>query len=189
MSAAVLSAFPTNLRPRLPDIDFLRPYFTWVSPACICATLDKTTQYYKATVHHPFKKHFKSRFPAANVRRLPEWFSTNTYFSDTPAHDDGIPGHGGCTMVQIFGGLDSEFIHGTPLPSESAMHIAFEDFIRTHGAPTGIESDNAKSELSARIKDLLRLYAIKDRQSEPHYEHQNHVERRIVDGTGREHPR
>jgi hypothetical protein len=67
----------------------------------ICATLEATTQYYHATVHHPFCKHFKSCFPAANVRRLTEWFATDTIFSDTPAHDDGIPGHGGCTMLQV----------------------------------------------------------------------------------------
>ena len=181
MSATVLSHFPTQLRPRLPDLDFLRPNFAWVPSERIKATLDATTQFYRATIHHPFRKHFKSRFPAANVRRIPEWFSTDTFFSDVPAHDDGIPGHGGCTMVQIFGGLDSEFLHGTPLASESQMHHAFEDFIRSNGAPVGIMSDNAKSELSARILDLLRLYAVRDRQSEPHYQHQNPIERRIQD--------
>jgi hypothetical protein len=37
------------------------------------ATLARTTQFYRATIHHPFCKHFKSRFPAANVNRLLEW--------------------------------------------------------------------------------------------------------------------
>ena len=42
-------------------------------------------------------------------------------------------------------------------------------------------SDNAKSETSFAIRDILRLYTIKDRQSEPYYQHQNPIERRIQD--------
>ena len=138
MAVAALSAFPQQLRPRLPDLDVLRPHFGWVPVDRIQATLDATTQYYRATIHHPFRKHFKSRFPAANVRRLPEWFSTDTIFSSVPAHDDGIPGHGGCTMLQVYGGIESHFLAGYPLASESDMHISFEDFICQYGAPVGL---------------------------------------------------
>jgi hypothetical protein len=45
------------------------------------------------------RKHFKTRFPAANVNRLDETVATDTFFADAPAHDDGIMGHGGATMV------------------------------------------------------------------------------------------
>ena len=34
-------------------------------------------------------------FPAANVHRLPEWYATDTFISDVPAFDNGVPGHGG----------------------------------------------------------------------------------------------
>ena len=180
-TVAALSAFPQQLRPRLPDMDSLRPNFGWVPVDRIKATLDATTQHYRATVHHPFRKHFKSRFPAANVRRLPEWFATDTIFSRVPAHDDGTPGHGGATMLQLYAGLDSEFLAGYPMRSEKQVAVTFEDFIRTNGAPQGLMSDNAKSELHGRVKDLHRLYLIKDAQSEPHYEHQNPAERRIQD--------
>jgi len=149
--------------------------------ARIRQTLEKTTQYYRATVHHPFRKHFKSRFPGANVRRLMEWFATDTFFSDEPALDDGIPGHGGCQMLQIYGGLESEFLAGYPMPSESFMPQTMEDFIRDHGAPYGLMSDNAKVEIGSAIKTIHRLYTIRDRQSEPHYQHQNPIERRIQD--------
>ena len=91
--------------------------------------MDATTQHYRATVHHPFRKHFKSRFPAANVRRLPEWFSTDTIFSDVPAHDDGITGHGGATMLQLYAGITSHYLAGFPMSSESDMPETFEDFI------------------------------------------------------------
>ena len=45
------------------------------------------------------KHHFKSRFPAANVNHIPDTVSYDTIFSDTPADDDGILGHAGCTIL------------------------------------------------------------------------------------------
>ena len=176
-----ISAFPQTVRPRLPDLDFLKPHFMWVPNERIKATLDATTQYYRATVHHPFRKHFRSRFPAANVRRLPEWFSTDTIFSETPAHDDGIPGHGGCMMLQLFGGVDSKFLAGYPLRSETDIPVVYQDFLRDVGAPLGLKSDNAKAEIYGKVLDLNRLYCVKDKQSEAYYEHQNSVERMIQD--------
>ena len=181
VTVAMLSAFPQEIKRKLPDLETLRPHFGWVPVDRIKKTLDATTQYYRATVHHPFRKHFKSRFPAANVRRLPEWFSTDTFFSDVPAQDDGIPGHGGCTMIQIYGGIDSHFLAGYPMSSESDMPATMEDFIRQHGAMKGLMSDNAKAEVSTAVKNIYQLYCIKDRQSEPHYAHQNPIERRIQD--------
>jgi hypothetical protein len=38
----------------------------------------------------PFRKHYRTRWPAANVDRWNEDVATDTFFSDTPAHDDGI---------------------------------------------------------------------------------------------------
>ena len=79
------------LRCRLPDLDALLPNFGWVGKECICETLKKTTQHYKADQRVPMHKYFRSRFPAANIRCLLEWYSTNTFISDVAAHDDGIP--------------------------------------------------------------------------------------------------
>ena len=110
IAATMLSAFPQTIVPKLPDLNSLQPHFGWVPTDRIKVTLDATTQYYHATVYYPFRKHFKSRFPAANVNRIPEWFATDTIFSDVPAHDDGIPGHGGCTMLQLYGGVDAHFL-------------------------------------------------------------------------------
>jgi len=181
MTVATLSAFPSRVLPRMPDLDALRPNFGWVPTDRIKATLEATTQYYRATIHHPFRKHFKSRFPGANVRRLNEWFATDTVFSDVPAYDDGIPGHGGCTMFQIYGGLDSHFLAGYPMKHETQMPQTMEDFIRDHGAMRGLLSDNAKAEVSNAVRNIQRLYNIQDGQTEPHYHHQNPVERRIQD--------
>ena len=102
-------------------------------------------------------------------------------FNDTPAMDDGVPGHGGCTMLQVFYGLTSGTVHGCPMKSEKQVGHAFEDHMRKVGAPVGLKSDNAKSELHGHTKDILRLYSIDDAQSEPHYQHQNQAERKIQD--------
>ena len=45
------------------------------------------------------KCHAKSRFPAAIVNHIPDTVSYDTIFSDTPAADDGILSHAGCTML------------------------------------------------------------------------------------------
>ena len=84
-------------------------------------------------------------------------------------------------MIQLYGGIKSHFLAGYPMSSEAQVPETLEDFVRQHGAMTGLMSDNAKSEMSKKIKDILRMYCIKDRQSEPHYEHQNPIERRIQD--------
>ena len=102
-------------------------------------------------------------------------------FFPTPAFDDGVPGHGGCTMLQVFAGMDSELLHGVPMKSETEVPDTILDFIWHYGAMERLMSNNAKSEMSFTVCDILRLYTIKDHQSEPHYQHQNPVERQIQD--------
>ena len=130
-----------------PDLERLKPFFGWASTDKIKNMLNKTTQHYQGVVHYPFRKHFKSRFPGANVPRLNEWVATDRFFNDTPAMDDGIPGHGGVTMLQVFYGLTSGCVHGYPMKTEKQVGEVFEDYIRKVGAPIGLKSDNTKSEL------------------------------------------
>src|SRR5687768_15049233 len=47
------------------------------------------------------------------------------------------------------------------------------------GAPSRLLLDNAKSETSKVVKDILQLYGIKGMQSEANHQHQNYAERRI----------
>ena len=47
------------------------------------------------------------------------------------------------------------------------------DEIRKYGAMDKLTSDNAKAEISARVKDVLRTLNIKDWQSEPYKGNQN----------------
>ena len=65
--------------------------------------------------------------------------------------------------------------------SEKQVPETLEDRIRKIGAPVGWMSDNAKAEMHGRTKELLCMCEIDDRQSEPHCQHQNPVERKIQD--------
>ena len=172
---------PKSRLPFKPDYAKLKPLFGWVPIGRIRDTIRCTTQWYKAEGRLPMRRHFKSRFPGANVPRREETVATDTIFSDTPALDDGIPGHGGCTMLQFFCGVTSEFSTGFPMSSETQLPKTVQDFVRFYGAPRNLFSDNAKSLLSFEIKDILRNYTIGHLRSEPYQQNQNPAERRIQD--------
>ena len=164
-----------------PNLEALRPNFGWLPIERIKKTIQATTQFARNAPRYPFRKHYRTRWPAANVDRWNEDVATDTFFSDTPAHDDGILGHSGCTMAQIYAGKRSSKCVAYGMRSESQMPNTLEDLIRKHGAPNCLFSDNAKVQIGKRVHDILRLYAIKDFQCEPEYQHQNFAERKIGD--------
>ena len=176
-----LSSLSQSIKQCLPDLDTLLPNFGWVGKDRTQTSLEITSQHYKADQQIPMRKHFRSQFPAANVHLLLEWYSMDTFFSDEPTANDGVPGHGGCAMVQIYGGLDSELLSGHPMSSESSLLDTLCDFIHEYGAMEGLKSDNAKSETSFAMKVIFHMYTIKDQQSEPHYQCQNPIKWRIQD--------
>jgi hypothetical protein len=151
---------PKSILPKVPNFEKLRPVFGWIPPARIKDTIKHTTQYYKAEGRLPMRRHYKSRFPGANVPRREETVATDTIFSDTPALDDGISGHGGCTMMQFFCGCTSEFTAAYPMSTETQVHSALQDFIRYYGAPRNLFSDNAKAQISKQVQDILRHFSI-----------------------------
>jgi hypothetical protein len=179
VSKITLSVNVQNVKPNSQDPTLLSPNFGFAPVARIKKTLDHTTQFARLDTRLPLRKHFKSRFPAANVSRLNEVVATDTFFFDVPALDDGIMGHGGTTMVQLFCGCTSLLTAVYSMSSETQMSGALEDFIRHHGAPNGLFSDNAKAQTGKAVQEILRMYAIKDFQCEPHHQHQNFAERRI----------
>jgi hypothetical protein len=74
------------------------------------------------------------------VARRNEIVATDTFFSDVPAHDDGISGHGGATMVQLY--CDNSSLHTVIIlmKSESEMPGTLLDFIRKLGAHNALFS-------------------------------------------------
>ena len=177
----VHSVHEVQIERRQMDFNRLKPNFGWLPVERIKRTLENTTQYARADTRIPMRKHFKTRFPAANVPRWDETVATDTIFSDVPAHDDGIKGHGGTEMAQLFTGVNSLVTDVFPMKQKSDMVGAFEDLIRKRGAPNLLGSDNAKEQTAKAVDVLLNMYHIGDFQSEPHYQHQNDAERRIQD--------
>ena len=72
-----------------PDFEALRPNFARALVEVIKCTFDVTTRWARCVEHLPFRKHFKSRFPALNVHRCNEPVATDTIYSVTPAVDNG----------------------------------------------------------------------------------------------------
>ena len=159
--------------PQEPNYEALRPYFLWLPLDTIKRTFAATTQFARNSVSFPMRKHFKSRFPALNVRRRNEPVATDTIFSDVPAIDDGS------TCAQIFVGRHSLLGDAYGCKSDSQFINTLEDNIRKRGAMDLLISDRAKAEISNKVQDILRAYRIDDWQSEPHHQHQNYAERRI----------
>jgi hypothetical protein len=110
----------------------------------------------------PLCKHFKSRFPDANITHLNEAVATDTFFFDTPALDDGIMGHGETTMIQLFCGCKSILIAVYPMLSEKNISGTLEDFIRHYGAPNALFSDISKAQTGRAVPEFFHMYAIKD---------------------------
>jgi hypothetical protein len=67
------------------------------------------------------------------------------------------------------------------MSAKSEFPSTLVDFICSYGAMQGLVSDCSKEQTSIKVDDILRLYCIKDQQSEPHYQHQNPAERKIQD--------
>ena len=155
-----------------PDFEALRPNFAWAPVEVIKRTFDITTRWARSIEHLPFRKHFKSRFPALNVHRRSEAVATDTVYSDTPAVDSGA------TSAQIFVGTKSLVTDVYGMKSDKEFVNTLQDNIRRRGAMEKLISDRAQVEISNKVLDILRNYIIDDWQSEPYHEHQNPAERR-----------
>ena len=84
-------------------------------------------------------------------------------------------------MVQLYVGKTSQITEAFPMTDKSQMSKTLIDFIRKHGAPNVLFSDNAKEQISNDVQDILRHYHIKQQRSEPHQQNQNYAEQRIQD--------
>ena len=154
-----------------PDFEVLRPKFAWLPADVIQKTFDVTTRWATSVEHLPFRKHFKSRFPAFNVYRRNEPVATDTIYSDTPAVDNGA------TSAQVFVGTKTLVTDVYGMKTDKEFVNTLQDNIRKRGAMDKLVSDRAQTELSKKVLDILRNYIIDDWQSEPYHEHQNPAER------------
>ena len=161
-------------KPSKRDYELLRPFFAWAPADTIRRTIAVTTQYARGRVSDTIRQHWKSRFPACNVRRRNEPVATDTVFSDTPAVDSGVK------AAQLFIGRKSLVADVYGLKTDKEFVNTLEDNIRERGAMDKLISDCARAETSTRIKDILRALVISDWQSEPYQENQNFAENRYA---------
>jgi hypothetical protein len=62
----------------------------------------------------------------------------------------------------------SKMLYVAGMKTESEFADVYLDFIRKYGIPSAIRRDNAKSEMSQRVKDIHRDLIIADQWTEPH---------------------
>jgi hypothetical protein len=98
----------SNVTPASPKFELLRPLFGWTPADTIKHTFEVTTQYARGRVSDTTKQHWRSRFPACNVKRCNKPVATDTVFSDTPAVESGV------TCAQLFVGRESlvDYVYG-----------------------------------------------------------------------------
>jgi hypothetical protein len=107
-----------------------------------------------------------------NCRNEP--VATDTVFSDTPAVDSGV------TCAQLFVGCESLVADVYGLKTDKAFVNTLEDNIRERGSMDKLISDCAKSEMSERVKKILRTLCISAWHSESYHENQNFAENRYA---------
>ena len=155
------------------DYEALHPYFLNASQETVEKTIKATTQFGRDFVlGSSIKNTFCSPFPACNVLRRHEPVATDTVNSSTPAVDNG------CTAAQYFVGRNSYVADCYPVKTDAQFVNCLEDVIRKWGAMDKLLSDAARAEISNRVLEVLRAYAIQDWQSEPHFHHQNFAEQK-----------
>jgi len=66
------------------DWVLMRLKLAWFPIEIVQKTIEITTQLAKSDMRLPLLRHFKSRFPQANVNQLRETFLTDTFFSSKP---------------------------------------------------------------------------------------------------------
>ena len=112
-----------------PEYEALRSKMGWKPADVIKRTFAATTQFFRNTYRLPFRKHFKSRFPSANVSRRNETVATDTMYSDTPAIGNGAK------ACQVYVGRTSLVTDVYPMMTDKYFFKTLEDTIRHRGAP------------------------------------------------------
>ena len=156
-----------------PAYEALRSKLGWKPADVIKKTFAATTQFFRNSYRLPFRKHYKSRFPSANVSRRNETVATDTMYSDTPAIGNGAK------ACQVYVGRSSLVTDIYPMMTDKYFFKTLEDCIRQRGAPEVLMSDNAKAQTGKKVQDITRMYRTKHVTCEPHHQHQNFAENRI----------
>ena len=118
------------------------------------------------------RRHYISRFPFLKEKRVNDIFHTDTFFPSVNTNK-------GETCSQLFIGQATDYMSVYPLKSESHNHTALQDFGRSVGIPSGIKSDNARSEKGQKWVEWCRKYCVSQSFTEPKSPWQNYAKQGI----------
>jgi hypothetical protein len=102
-------------------------------------------------------------------KELNEVISTDTYF----ANEKSIKGY---DCAQVIFGMTSKMLYVAGIKTESEFADVYLDFIRKYGILSALRRNNAKSEMSQRVKEIHRDLIIADQWTELHSPWQNPAE-------------
>jgi hypothetical protein len=163
-------------------LEQFRPNFAFASTERIKATVEASTQLYRASqkVEKDQTSH-QITFPWGQCQKINETVCSDTAYMETKGTADGISGHGGAMGFQLFVGHDTKHLAVYMVQTDAMYPQCLAEYIRTHGAPKKMYCDNAKAETSEAAKELYRNFGVDDGNSEPYYQNQNAAEREIQD--------
>jgi hypothetical protein len=113
--------------------------------------------------------HLKSRFHILRHKSSNEVIATVTHF----ANEKSIEAY---HCAQVLFGMTSKMLYIAGMKTESEFSGIYIYFIRKCGIATTLRRDDAKSEMSQRVKDIHRDLSIIDQWTEPHSPWQNPTE-------------
>lgn len=148
-------------------------YFPGVPTDTLKKTFQATTQLGTrgAIDGTTLRDQIKSPNPVLNIPRRHEDVATDTLYSSVPAVGSGAE------AAQFFIGRRSHYrsVYAIGKTDKNMVH-ALMDEIRRYGAMDRLISDNAKAQISLRVKEIQRIFAIDDWQNEPYRSNQNFAE-------------
>ena len=113
------------------SMEEMRPNFGWLLLSRGRATLRATTQHYRAHKWgQKMKRHFKSRYPGANVPHTNETVSADWVSMKVPGEADGLHGHGGARGFYLFYGGTSKHIAVFPGLGPGCFSKCLKEYIR-----------------------------------------------------------
>ena len=105
---------------------------------------------------HSNEKELSFSFPYLNIKRRTEPAATDTVYCDTSAIDDGSK----CAQIFVATKILVSGIY--EIKSDKQFFDSLEDNIRQRGEIDKIIPDSSQSEISLRVKHMLRYLFIDD---------------------------
>jgi hypothetical protein len=141
------------------DYEKLSSYFAFCPHDVMHHTFRQTIQLAKSTIHYPMRHHLKSLFQMLRNKRQNEVIDTVTYLANEKSIE--------CFhYAQVFFGMTTKMLYVAVMKTESEFADVYLDFIRKCGIKSALRRDNAKSEMSQRVKDIHKDLIIADQWTE-----------------------